>query len=125
MEGIPFSVTVSLPFILSGSGSSGTVNTTAMNDFSVSGTGSYSNGRTSAYGNDNSNIQFVDVDGGATITSLISNGGMWRYYSLNNYAAVPSNVSGLNWGPRMLTMTLPTAPIPQTTVVRLVIMSPA
>ncbi len=81
----------------SGSGSSGTVNTTAMNDFSVSGTGSYSNGRTSAYGNDNSNIQFVDVDGGATITSLISNGGMWRYYSLNNYAAVPSNVSGLNW----------------------------
>lgn len=81
----------------SGSGSNGTVNTTAMNDFSMSGTGSYSNGRTSAYGNDNSNIQFVDVDGGASTTTLISNGGMWRYYSLNNYAAAPSNVSGLNW----------------------------
>ncbi|HNO99068.1 MAG TPA: T9SS type A sorting domain-containing protein [Ferruginibacter sp.] len=81
----------------SGSGSSGTVNSTAMNDFSTSGTGSYTNGRTSAYGNDNSNIQFVDVDGGASITSLLSYGGQWRYYSLNNYTAAPSNVSGLNW----------------------------
>lgn len=81
----------------SGSGSSGTVNTTAMNDFSMSGTGNYTNGRTSAYGNDNSNIQFVDVDGGGSTTSLLSYGGMWRYYSLNNYNAAPSNVSGLNW----------------------------
>ncbi|HRI25430.1 MAG TPA: DUF11 domain-containing protein, partial [Ferruginibacter sp.] len=81
----------------SGSGSSGTVNTTVMNDFSMSGTGNYSNGRTSAYGNDNSNIQFVDVDGGASSTSLLSYGGMWRYYSLNNYSAAPANVSGLNW----------------------------
>ncbi len=81
----------------SGSGSSGTVNTTAMNDFSMSGSGSYSNGRSSAYGNDNSNIQFVDVDGGAVTSDLLLNGGMWRYYSVNNYVAAPSNVSGLNW----------------------------
>lgn len=81
----------------SGSGSSGVVNTTAMNDFSTSGTGNYTNGRTSAYGNDNSNIQFVDVDGGASTTSLLSYGGLWRYYSLNNYSAAPPNVSGLNW----------------------------
>ena len=53
----------------SGSGSTGTINSAAMNDFSTSGTGSYSNGRTSAYGNDNSNIQLVDVDGDAATTS--------------------------------------------------------
>ncbi|MGB3153638.1 MAG: hypothetical protein WBB06_03495, partial [Chitinophagaceae bacterium] len=47
----------------SGSGSTGTINTAQMNDFSTSGTGNYTNGRTSAYGNDNSNIQLVDVDG--------------------------------------------------------------
>lgn len=81
----------------SGSGSTGVVNTTAMNDFSTSGTGSYSNGRTSAYGNDNANIQFTDVDGGASTTSLLPYGGLWRYYSLNNYSAAPANVSGLNW----------------------------
>ena len=81
----------------SGSGSSGTVNTTAMNDFSMSGTGSYTNGRTSAYGNDNSSIQSVDVDSGPTVTSLLTPGGMWRYYSLNNYNAAPPNVSSLNW----------------------------
>ncbi len=81
----------------SGSGSSGTVNSTAMNDFSTSGTGNYTNGRTSAYGNDNSNIQFADVDGGASTASLMAYGGMWRYYSLNNYTSAPSNVLGLNW----------------------------
>lgn len=81
----------------SGSGSTGVVNTTAMNDFSTSGTGSYSNGRTSAYGNDNSNIQFTDVDGGGSSASLLSYGGQWRYYSLNNYSSAPANVSGLNW----------------------------
>lgn len=53
----------------SGSGNSGTINATAMNDFSTSGTGSYTNGRTSAYGNDNSNIQLVDVDADASTTS--------------------------------------------------------
>lgn len=81
----------------SGSGSTGTVNTTAMNDFSTSGTGNYTNSRTSAYSNNNSNIQFVDVDGGGSTTSLLSYGGLWRYYSLNNYSAAPPNVSGLNW----------------------------
>lgn len=47
----------------SGSGSTGIVNTTAMNDFSTSGTGNYTFGRTSAYDNNSSNIQFVDIDG--------------------------------------------------------------
>lgn len=81
----------------SGSGSTGTVNTTVMNDFSTSGTGNYTNGRTSAYGNDNSNIQFVDVDGTGTSTSLLAYGGLWRYYSLNNYSAEPADISSLNW----------------------------
>lgn len=58
----------------SGSGSTGTVNLTQMNDFSTSGTGDYTNGRTSAYGNDNSNIQLVDVDGiSATANSSSAN----------------------------------------------------
>ncbi|HQW84227.1 MAG TPA: DUF11 domain-containing protein, partial [Ferruginibacter sp.] len=81
----------------SGSGSTGTVNTTAMNDFNTSGTGSYTNGRTSAYGNDQNNIQFVDVDGVGSSSSLISYGGLWRYYSLNNYTAAPADISSLNW----------------------------
>jgi len=81
----------------SGSGSTGVVNTAAMNDFSTSGTGSYSNSRTSAYSNNSSNIQFVDVDGGGSSTSLLSYGGMWRYYSMNNYSAAPPNVLGINW----------------------------
>ena len=81
----------------SGSGSTGTVNTTAMNDFSTSGTGNYTFGRTSAYSNDNSNIQFTDVDGVGTATSLINYGGLWRYYSLNNYAAAPADIASLNW----------------------------
>lgn len=81
----------------SGSGSTGTVNTASMNDFSTSGTGNYTYGRTSAYGNDNSNIQLVDVDGGGSTTQVMANGGMWRYYSLNNYNAVPPDIAGLNW----------------------------
>ncbi|HMK02901.1 MAG TPA: hypothetical protein VK489_01865, partial [Ferruginibacter sp.] len=81
----------------SGSGSSGTVNTTAMNDFDTSGTGNYTNSRTSAYSNNSTNIQFVDVDGGASVTSLLNYGGMWRYYSLNNYILAPLNLSLLNW----------------------------
>ncbi|MBP6286491.1 MAG: T9SS type A sorting domain-containing protein [Ferruginibacter sp.] len=81
----------------SGSGSTGVVNSTAMNDFSTSGTGNYSNGRTSAYGNDNANIQFTDVDGGGSTASLLAYGGMWRYYSQNNYSSAPANISGLNW----------------------------
>lgn len=56
----------------SGSGSTGIINTTAMNDFSTSGTGNYTYGRTSAYGNDNSNIQLVDIDGIAQTTNSSS-----------------------------------------------------
>jgi len=81
----------------SGSGSTGVVNTTAMNDFDTSGVGNYSDSRTSAYSNNSSNIQFVDVDGPGTVTSLLSYGDLWRYYSQNNYAAAPPNVSSLNW----------------------------
>lgn len=53
----------------SGSGSSGTVDLAKMNDFSTSG---YSNSETSAYGNDNSNIQLVDIDGNAQTASSSS-----------------------------------------------------
>ena len=81
----------------SGSGSTGVVNTTAMNNFDTSGTGSYTNSRTSAYSNNSSNIQFVDVDGGGGTTSLLAYGGLWRYYSLNNYAAAPADISALSW----------------------------
>jgi len=81
----------------SGSGSTGVVNTTAMNDFQTTNTGSYTNSRTSAYTNNSSNIQFVDVDGGGSTTALLSYGGLWRYYSLNNYSAAPPNISSLNW----------------------------
>jgi uncharacterized repeat protein (TIGR01451 family) len=56
----------------SGSGSTGIVNTAEMNDFSTSGTGNYTFGRTSAYGNDNSNVHFVDVDGNSATTSSSS-----------------------------------------------------
>lgn len=78
----------------SGSGSTGTVNTTAMNDF-----GSYSNGNTSQYGNDGSNIQWVDVDGVNSDVALVAYGGsnVWKYYSLNNYTSAPANISGNNW----------------------------
>jgi len=56
----------------SGSGSTGTINTAQMNDFNTSGTGNYTYGRTSAYGNDNSNIQLVDVDGISQTTNSSS-----------------------------------------------------
>ena len=81
----------------SGSGSTGVVNTAYMNDFDTSNNGNYSGTRTSAYTNNSSNIQYVDVDGVSSITSLLNYGGIWRYYSLNNYSAAPPNVSGLNW----------------------------
>ncbi|MEP7256285.1 MAG: T9SS type A sorting domain-containing protein [Ferruginibacter sp.] len=81
----------------SGSGSTGIVNTAYMNDFDTSNNGNYSGTRTSAYANNSSNIQFVDVDGTSSITSLLAYGGMWKYYSLNNYNAAPPNVSSLNW----------------------------
>lgn len=83
----------------SGSGSTGTVNLTAMNDFSTSGTGNYTNGRTSAYGNDNSNIQFVDVDGTGTSTSLIASGSQWNYSNANSQPASWPNVATLPGGP--------------------------
>lgn len=78
----------------SGSGSTGSVNSTAMNDF-----GAYSNGNTSQYGNDGSNIQWVDVDGINSDVALVAYGGsnVWKYYSLNNYSSTPANVSGNNW----------------------------
>lgn len=53
----------------SGSGSSGTVDLAKMNDFSTTG---YSNSQTSAYGNDNSNIQLVDIDGNTQTASSSS-----------------------------------------------------
>ncbi|PZF73681.1 T9SS type A sorting domain-containing protein [Taibaiella soli] len=54
--------------------SGATVNTTAMNDF-----GSYGNGETSQYGNDNSNMQFVNVDWVAAYTdTLIDLGSTWK-----------------------------------------------
>ena len=81
----------------SGSGSTGVVNTAYMNDFDTSNNGNYSGTRTSAYTNNSSNIQYVDVDGVSSITSLLNYGSIWRYYSLNNYSAAPPNVSGLNW----------------------------
>ena len=81
----------------SGSGSTGVVNTTAMNDFQTTNTGNYTNSRTSAYSNNSSNIQHVDVDGVGGTTSLLTYGGLWRYYSLNNYSAAPSDISSLNW----------------------------
>jgi len=81
----------------SGSGSTGTVNSTAMNDFSTSGTGNYTNGRTSAYGNDESNIQWVDVDGTLANTALLAYGGAWKYYTNGNYSSAPANISGNNW----------------------------
>lgn len=84
-----------------GSGSTGTVNTTQMNDFSTSGTGNYTFGRTSAFGNDNSNTQFVDVDGILT-TSIIATGASWNYSTANSKPAswpntVVAGVSIATW----------------------------
>lgn len=55
-----------------GSGSTGTVDLLKMNDFSTSGLGNYTYGRTSTYGNDNSNIQLVDIDGDVLTTNSSS-----------------------------------------------------
>ena len=46
-----------------GSGANGIVDTVKMNDFNLSNTGAYNYSKTSIYGNDNSNIQLVDIDG--------------------------------------------------------------
>ncbi len=81
----------------SGSGSGGTVDLTKMNDFSTSGTGNYTNGRTSAYGNDGSNIQFTDVDANIANTSLLAYASQWKYYSLNNYTVAPPDNNSANW----------------------------
>lgn len=83
----------------SGSGSTGVVNTTAMNDFSTSGTGNYTNSRTSAYSNNNANIQYVDVDGGGSPTTLIATGAQWNYSNANSQPASWPNISTLPAGP--------------------------
>ncbi len=83
----------------SGSGSTGIVNTSQMNDFSTSGTGNYTYGRTSAYGNDNSNIQFVDVDGIIPSTTLIATVAQWNYSNANAEPANWPNISTLPGGP--------------------------
>ena len=83
----------------SGSGSTGVVNTTAMNDFDTSGTGSYSNSRTSAYTNNNANIQFVDVDGTGSSTNLIVSGDTWNYSNTTSQPASWPNVTTLASGP--------------------------
>ncbi|WP_165836453.1 T9SS type A sorting domain-containing protein [Taibaiella soli] len=78
----------------SGSGSTGTVDTASMNDFSTSGTGNYTFGRTSAFGNDGSNMQFLDVDGTGTNASpsiLNDYAQSWSYYSNGNYSSAPGS----------------------------------
>ena len=87
----------------SGSGSTGVINTAQMNDFSISGTGDYTYGRTSAYGNDNSNIQFVDIDGvGSTANSSSANlilpagSNVIKFARLYWGGRIKSNTGGLN-----------------------------
>jgi uncharacterized repeat protein (TIGR01451 family) len=70
----------------------GNILTSQMNDF-----GNYSYGATSQYDNNNSNMQFVDVDANIPNTSVIAYGDQWKYYSLNNYSAAPADISGKNW----------------------------
>lgn len=70
----------------------GSVNTTKMNDF-----GSYGNGETSQYGNDNSNMQFVNIDNQTTTISdtLIKFGATtWKTNSPNN---APNNWKNTNY----------------------------
>lgn len=83
----------------SGSGSTGIVNTAQMNDFNTSGTGDYTYGRTSAYGNDISNIQFVDVDGIVPSTPLIVTGDTWNFSTAASQPASWPNVATLPGGP--------------------------
>ncbi|UEG50168.1 T9SS type A sorting domain-containing protein [Ferruginibacter lapsinanis] len=65
-----------------------------MNDY-----GNYANGTTSQYGNDNSNMQFVDIDGGGTPVSLVSYGSSWNYSNANSQPAGWPNVTTLAGGP--------------------------
>lgn len=69
----------------------GNVNTTKMNDF-----GSYGNGETSQYGNDNSNMQFVNIDNQTTTISdtLIKFGATWKTDNPNN---APNNWKNVNY----------------------------
>jgi uncharacterized repeat protein (TIGR01451 family) len=83
----------------SGSGSTGIINTAQMNDFSTSGSGNYTYGRTSAYGNDNSNIQLVDVDGILPPTSIIATGDQWNYSNADAQPTGWPDVSNLPAGP--------------------------
>lgn len=72
----------------------GVVQTSQVNDF-----GSYSNGRTSQYGNDDSNMQFVDIDGSLGAISLISTGDSWNYSNAASQPASWPNVTTLAGGP--------------------------
>lgn len=65
-----------------------------MNDY-----GAYSNGRTSQYGNDGSNMQFVDIDGGGTSTNILAYGSSWTYSDANSQPASWPNVASLPGGP--------------------------
>lgn len=72
----------------------GNVLTSQMNDF-----GSYSNGTTSGYGNDNSNMQYIDVDGAGTTSVLVASGETWN---VSNTTSAPSgwpSVTTLPAGP--------------------------
>ncbi len=61
----------------------GSVDLAKMNDF-----GSYSNGTTSQYLNDNSDMEYIDVDGsGGPATTLIAPGSAWSY---SNAASAPA-----------------------------------
>lgn len=71
---------------------SGNIQTSQMNDFAT-----YSYGATSQYDNNNSNMQFVDVDANIANTAIMNYGDQWKYYSLNNYTASPADISALNW----------------------------
>lgn len=72
----------------------GAVQLNQMNDY-----GSYSNGTTSQYGNDGSNMQFVDVDGGDLSTTLVPFGSSWNYSDASAQPAGWPNVSTLPGGP--------------------------
>ncbi|MGG9970225.1 T9SS type A sorting domain-containing protein [Ferruginibacter sp. SUN002] len=74
--------------------SNGTVLTDRHNDF-----GSYSNGATSQYGNDGSNMQYVDIDGVNPTATLVNYGSSWTYSNANSQPAGWPNVSSLPGGP--------------------------
>lgn len=64
----------------------------AMNEFSIQ-----SNGQTSSSGNDNANMQFVDVDGASLSPSIISFGDSWYYYRRSNNNNNSFNYDNSNW----------------------------